>query len=67
MKKFFNNFPDLEDAAIDAIYDLCEDQDPMVRFHPLQSDRTISSHIVYRFVLPVTVPFCRYQETNENG
>lgn len=26
IQNYFTNFPDLEDAAIDAIYDLCEDQ-----------------------------------------
>lgn len=29
--KFFKAFPDLEEDAINAIYDLCEDQDPNVR------------------------------------
>ena len=28
--KFFNAFPDLEEEAINAIYDLCEDQDQNV-------------------------------------
>ena len=30
--KFFKAFPDLEEDAINAVYDLCEDQDPNVRF-----------------------------------
>jgi hypothetical protein len=29
--KFFKAFPDLEEDAINAVYDLCEDQDPNVR------------------------------------
>jgi hypothetical protein len=29
--KFFKAFPDLEEDAINAIYDLCEDQDQNVR------------------------------------
>ncbi|KIJ68040.1 hypothetical protein HYDPIDRAFT_107637 [Hydnomerulius pinastri MD-312] len=28
---FFDDFPDLEEDAINAVYDLCEDQDPKVR------------------------------------
>ncbi|KAL4073786.1 hypothetical protein J3A83DRAFT_4231399 [Scleroderma citrinum] len=28
---FFSDFPDLEEEAINAVYDLCEDQDPRVR------------------------------------
>jgi hypothetical protein len=31
IRNYFNDFPGLEDIAIDAIYDLCEDQDPSVR------------------------------------
>jgi len=27
---FFNDFPDLEEDAINAVYDLCEDQDSQV-------------------------------------
>lgn len=27
---FFNDFPDLEEEAINAVYDLCEDQDSKV-------------------------------------
>jgi len=30
IKHFFRDFPDLEEAAINAIYDLCEDQDSEV-------------------------------------
>ncbi|KAI6121832.1 hypothetical protein F5141DRAFT_1211484 [Pisolithus sp. B1] len=29
--RFFNDFPDLEEEAINAVYDLCEDQDSKVR------------------------------------
>lgn len=29
--KFFKDFPELDEDAINAIYDLCEDQDPKVR------------------------------------
>jgi Apoptosis inhibitory protein 5 (API5) len=32
--RFFKAFPDLEEDAINAIYDLCEDQDPNVRSSP---------------------------------
>ena len=28
--QYFGEFPDLQDDAINAVYDLCEDQDPMV-------------------------------------
>ena len=31
VKDFFVDFPDLQDEAINAIYDLCEDQDQSVR------------------------------------
>jgi len=30
IRHFFKYFPDLEEAAINAIYDLCEDHDPEV-------------------------------------
>jgi hypothetical protein len=30
IKYFFKDFPDLEETAINAIYDLCEDQDSEV-------------------------------------
>jgi hypothetical protein len=30
IRPFFNDFPELEEAAINAVYDLCEDQDPKV-------------------------------------
>ena len=33
IKFFIKEFPELEDEAINAVYDLCEDQDPKVRFH----------------------------------
>jgi hypothetical protein len=33
MRFFLKDFPDLEEAAIDAIYDLCEDSSAKV--HPL--------------------------------
>ncbi|KAI6166034.1 apoptosis inhibitory protein 5-domain-containing protein [Pisolithus thermaeus] len=29
--RFFNDFPDLEEEAINAVYDLCEDQDSKIR------------------------------------
>ncbi|KAI0058123.1 hypothetical protein BV25DRAFT_1862609 [Artomyces pyxidatus] len=29
--RFFKDFPDLDEDAINAIYDLCEDQDPQIR------------------------------------
>ena len=44
--KFFKAFPDLEEDAINAIYDLCEDQDQNVRimlpprFYPPGADPT---------------------------
>jgi Apoptosis inhibitory protein 5 (API5) len=31
LQHFFKYFPDLEEASINAVYDLCEDQDPEVR------------------------------------
>lgn len=31
MRFFLKDFPDLEEAAIDAIYDLCEDSSAQVR------------------------------------
>ncbi|CAL1706135.1 unnamed protein product [Somion occarium] len=37
---FIKDFPDLEDDAINAVYDLCEDQDPTVR---IRGYRTISA------------------------
>jgi len=36
IRNYFNDFPELEDAAIDAIYDLCEDQDSKVPGNLLQ-------------------------------
>nr|CAI5853770.1 unnamed protein product [Callosobruchus analis] len=32
ISKFFKHFPDLQDKALNAIFDLCEDDDSMVRF-----------------------------------
>lgn len=34
MRFFLSDFPDLEEAAIDAIYDLCEDSSSRVRLFP---------------------------------
>jgi hypothetical protein len=34
IKVFIKDFPELEDDAINAVYDLCEDQDQKVRFPP---------------------------------
>lgn len=31
VKEFFDDFPDLQEEAINAVYDLCEDQDQSVR------------------------------------
>ena len=42
--KFFKAFPDLEEDAINAVYDLCEDQDPNVRRVCGLSDHRLISH-----------------------
>ena len=39
IKLFINEFPDLEDDAINAVYDLCEDPDPRVRIFRWHSAR----------------------------
>ncbi|KAN0091367.1 hypothetical protein V8E55_004933 [Tylopilus felleus] len=40
---FFNDFPDLEEDAINAVYDLCEDQDSKVRMDGYQAVTQVSS------------------------
>ncbi|KAG2154442.1 uncharacterized protein EDB93DRAFT_1223283 [Suillus bovinus] len=40
IRYFFNDFPDLEEDAINVVYDLCEDQDSRVR---IEGYRAISS------------------------
>lgn len=41
---FLQDFPDLEEQAINAVYDLCEDQDQQVR-NPLVALRFKNAHI----------------------
>ena len=55
--KFFKAFPDLEEDAINGIYDLCEDHDPDVRRSP---------HVIPRnpdFPLPASSPRCELKDT----
>ncbi|KAG9316828.1 apoptosis inhibitory protein 5-domain-containing protein [Chiua virens] len=40
---FFNDFPDLEEDAINAVYDLCEDQDSKVRMEGYHAVTKVSS------------------------
>ncbi|KAI9571674.1 hypothetical protein HD554DRAFT_2168922 [Boletus coccyginus] len=40
---FFNDFPDLEEDAINAVYDLCEDQDAKVRMDGYHAVTQVSS------------------------
>ncbi|KAF9241809.1 hypothetical protein BU15DRAFT_44574, partial [Melanogaster broomeanus] len=40
---FFNDFPDLEEDAINGVYDLCEDQDSKVRMDGYQAVTQVSS------------------------
>jgi hypothetical protein len=47
--KFFKAFPELEEDAINAVYDLCEDQDPNVR------------HTTLRTVPSADSFYCRYE------
>ncbi|KAG7098253.1 hypothetical protein E1B28_000215 [Marasmius oreades] len=42
MAELFQNFPDLEEEAINAIYDLCEDQDSQVRIEGYTTLSTLS-------------------------
>jgi hypothetical protein len=51
IKNYFNDFPDLEDSAINAIYDLCEDQDSMVS--------SVLSEFVLVFDMFLLGPYCR--------
>ncbi|KAH9026561.1 hypothetical protein EDB84DRAFT_1579770 [Lactarius hengduanensis] len=39
--KFFKAFPDLEEDAIIAVYDLCEDQDPNMRIDSIEGYKAI--------------------------
>ncbi len=47
--KFFKAFPDLEEDAINAVYDLCEDQDPNVRVSPEQIPSTVDLTLIFFF------------------
>ncbi|KAH9017318.1 hypothetical protein EDB85DRAFT_1874480, partial [Lactarius pseudohatsudake] len=39
--KFFKAFPELEEDAINAVYDLCEDQDPNIRIDSIEGYKVI--------------------------
>lgn len=45
---FFKDFPDLEEDAINAVYDLCEDQDPKV-WHAGSAGLTVRLMYLSRF------------------
>ena len=55
MKLFITEFQDLEDDAINAVYDLCEDQDPRVRLSLLLYGLFIEESQFYRCVKMDTV------------
>ncbi|KAI0338289.1 hypothetical protein BDW22DRAFT_1363175 [Trametopsis cervina] len=42
---YIKSFEDLEDDAINAVYDLCEDQDPVVRIEGYRAITQVSSHL----------------------
>ena len=52
---FFNDFPDLEEDAINAVYDLCEDQDSKVWRADL-AGLTVINHFILRFAWMDTMP-----------
>ncbi|KAG0707033.1 hypothetical protein DFH29DRAFT_898065 [Suillus ampliporus] len=43
IRYFFNDFPDLEEDAINVVYDLCEDQDSRVRIEGYRAISSVSS------------------------
>ncbi|KAG1751281.1 uncharacterized protein EDB91DRAFT_1104437 [Suillus paluster] len=43
IRYFFNDFPDLEEDAINVVYDLCEDQDSRVRIEGYRAISGVSS------------------------
>ncbi|KAG2095510.1 hypothetical protein BD769DRAFT_1516823 [Suillus cothurnatus] len=43
IRNFFNDFPDLEEDAINVVYDLCEDQDSRVRIEGYRAISSVSS------------------------
>lgn len=47
IRLFFKDFPDLEEEAINAVYDLCEDQVSKVTPHTFTSHLRLT-HMVFR-------------------
>lgn len=66
VKEFFDDFPDLQEEAINAVYDLCEDQDQSVRSSHLRTDLMLKHH-EYRSVSSVMVPSRRSLEWPRPG
>ena len=65
IKVFIKEFEDLQDDAINAVYDLCEDQDPRVRsaYH----SNNINLIDVFRYVKMVTAPLHRFLASRRSG
>jgi hypothetical protein len=58
--KFFKAFPDIEEDAINAIYDLCEDQDQNVSRHAPRS--ILSNKLTLRLLFFVVDPDSRIRD-----
>lgn len=68
--KFFKAFPELEEDAINAVYDLCEDQDPNVRRAKRPYRLTIQSAdslSLYRYELRGTRLSCGCRRSSLDG
>ena len=68
--KFFKAFPDLEEDAINAIYDLCEDQDQNVCIMlPRFISPGVDPHLffVFRFGFKDTMLSCRCPRNSRDG
>jgi hypothetical protein len=68
--KFFKAFPDIEEDAINAIYDLCEDQDQNVSRHaprPILLNRLALTLLFFRSGFKVTRPSFRCPRNSQGG
>ena len=66
--KFFKAFPELEEDAINAVYDLCEDQDPNVRRATLPHHHPSADPLsFYRYESRGTKPLCGCRRSSPGG
>ena len=64
---YLKDFPDIEDEAINAVYDLCEDSDPNVRMLFGTGSLALVEHVKIRFEYVGTVPSVPYPRCKPNG